>query len=354
MAAQDAIEADDNMSASPDDDNNTEEQIEQAWKKLVYRLHRLPAKAHSKIRQLVVEAIAAARNAQQAPIVAQLREALLQFHPDAAGACKTAALEILEKHGGCEDDEDEEENEEMDEATEETLEEPQKQQSEAGLSSVLSFEGVILNSCLDGQEDATRNDWISAVKSSRTVSKLGALVAAFCHKAAGKLGKLEAEQDALNGAIDAWAKVLSLRKKSNKSGDIEPLEVWTHVSYTDDFCLAKVEPYPWWPAKKCVVRDKVVAKSLEDLGRTVVSLVGESGGVRVITHDKILPYSTTPPEDNDLTSHPKEIRIQLDECRAMARRIIRGKEKRLKKGSKIRKSTGGYSEELKDEKKLAT
>lgn len=352
-AAQDAIDADDNMSASPDDENR-EEQLQQAWKKLVYRLHRLPAKSHSKIRQVVVEAIAAARQAQQATVVAELREALLQLHPEAAGACKNAALEILEKHGGFEEDEDEDENEEKDEVVDETLGGGQKQQSEAGLSNVLSFEGVILSSCLDGQEDASRSDWIATVKSSKTISKLAALVAAFCCKASDKLQKLDAEKHALTDAIESWVKASSLRTKSNKSGDLEPSEVWTHVTFTDDFCLAKVEAYPWWPAKKCIVKDQNVAKSLEDLGRTVVSLVGESGGLRVVTKDRILPYSESPPDEEDLSLHSKEVRTQLQECKAMARRIIRGKEKKAKKGSKERKSSRGFGEELKEEKKLAT
>jgi hypothetical protein len=354
VAAQDAIEADDNMSASPDDDENEEQQLQLAWKRLIHRLHRLQAKAHSKIRQLVVDAIAAARKAQQPMVVAQLREALLQFHPEAAGACKSAALEILEQHGGYDDEDDDDESDEMDEGLDESPDGPQKQQSEVGLSSVLSFEGVILKGCLDGQEDASRTDWIAAVKKCKTISKLSALAAAFCFKASEKLEKLENEQEALRDAVDAWEKASSLRKKQSKNGNLEPSEVWTHVTFTDDFCLAKVEAYPWWPAKKCIVKDEDLAKSLERLERTVVSLVGESGGLRVVTKEGLLPYSEAPPEDEDLSSHPKEIRTQLEECRAMARRIIRGKEKKGKKASKGRKSSLGFGGEMKEEKKLAS
>jgi len=355
MAAQDAIEADDNMSASPDDDNK-EQQLQLAWKKLVYRLHRLPAKAHSKIRHLVVDAIAAARKAQQGMVVTQLREALLQFHPEAAGACKAAALEILEQHGGYDDDDDDDEGDEMEEDEQDAGdEEARKQQSEVGLSSVLSFEGVILNSSLDGREDASRTDWIAAVKKCKTISKLGALAAGFCSKASAKLMKLETEQEAFMEAIESWEKASSLRKKSNKPSNMEASEVWTHVTFTNDFCLAKVEDYPWWPAKKCIVKDENVARSLEKLERTVVSLVGESGGLRVVTKEGILPYSETSPEDEDLSTQRKEVRTQLDECKAMARRIIRGKEKKSKKSSKgSKKSSVGYSGEVKEEKKLAS
>lgn len=350
MAAQDADLADDNMSASPEE--YAEEQLQLAWKKLVYRLNRLPAKAPSKIRHTVVEAIAAARKAQQPEVVAQLREALLQFHPEAAGACKAAALEILEKHGGHEEDDDEEDESDDadDEAKEETKEESQAS-SEVGLSSVLSFEAVILNSSLDGHEDASRADWISAVKKTRTVSKLGALVAAFCTKSGEKLSKLETEQNRLHDAIASWEKSSSLRKKSNSQNPAEPSEVWTNVTYTDEFCLAKVEEYPWWPAKRCVIKDEGIRVSLERAGHVIVSLVGESGGLRVVGNDCLLPFSLTLPEDKTGTNHPKEIRVQLDECMAMARRVIRGKEKKVRKG---KRSSAGETEEFKEEKKLST
>lgn len=346
MAYQDTIDADENMSTTPDDDNK-EEQAQVAWKRLVYRLERLPAKAHSKIRHLVVDAIAAARKSQQATVVAQLREALLQFHPEAAGACKAAALKILENHGGYVDDEDDE-DEDMEEDDDVPRVVEQKAQSGAGLSSVLSFEGVTLNSCLEGQEDASRADWIAAVKSCKTVAKLGALTAAFCSKASEKLEKIESEKAALSDAIDCWEKSSSLRKKSIKF-EKEPTEVWTNVTFTDDFCLAKVEDFPWWPAKRCIVKDEKVAKSLANLGRSIVSLVGESGGLRVLVNEKIQDYSETPSDQDDLTSHSKEIRNQLDDCRAMARRIIRGKQSKTSNGPRRK-----FFDEVKDEKKISS
>jgi hypothetical protein len=353
MAFQDSIDADENMSASPDDENK-EEQFQVEWKRQVYRLQRLPAKAHSRIRHLVVDAIAAARKAQQSTVVAQLREALLQFHPEAAGACKAAALKVLEKYGGYDDedyDDEDDENQDLEDEDDVRQDEQQKAQSEAGLSSVLSFEGVILNSCLDGQEDASRTDWIAAVKKCKTVAKLGALAAAFCSKASEKLDKIESEKLALSDALDSWKKSSSLRKKSSKP-EKEPTEVWTHVTFTDDFCLAKVDDFPWWPAKKCIVKDKGVAESLASLGRSVVSLVGESGGLRVLVNEMVVPYSETPPEQEELNSHPKDVRSQLEDCRAMARRIIRGKDSKTIGGSR-RKNMGGV-DELKDEKKIST
>lgn len=344
MASRDSDEADDNMSASPEE--NEQEQLQMAWKKTLYRLHRLPAKAHSKIRQTLVEAIAAARKAQLALVVGQLREALLQFHPEAAGSCKAAALKILETHGGYDDtDDDEEDEDDMDEGEAEL-----KGEAETGISSVLCAEALILNSSLDGMEDASRSDWIGAAKKTKTISKMAALVAAFCNKVSEKLEKMEAERDALNDVLEAWGKASSLRKKKNTEDIPGPSEVWTNVNFSDEFCLAKVEKYPWWPAKKCTPKDEKLAESLELLERSVVSLVGESGGLRVVKNENLLPFSESLPDDEELGSHPKDVRNQLEDCMTMARRIIRGKQKKASK--KKNKSTGGN--DFREEKKLST
>ena len=353
MAASDADQADDNMSSSPEEDK--EEKLQLAWKKIIYRLHRLPAKAHSRIRQLVVEAIAAARKAQQAVVVAQLREALLQFHPQSAGSCKISALEILEQHGGYDDFDDEDEEDEDGDEAEDEAKEGDQFQPDTGISCVLCAEAVILNSSLDGQEDASRGDWITAVKKTRTLSKFAALSAAFVAKASTKLDKLESEQDTLRHAVDAWVRASSSRNKKKSTKDIsEPSEVWTNVTFTDDFCLAKVDKYPWWPAKKCIVKEEELAQSLQSVGRCLVSLVGELGGLRVIKTESLLPFSETLPEDEDLSNHSKEMRTQLDECMAMARRIIRGKEKKAARASKKKKKSITSYTEFKEEKKLAT
>jgi hypothetical protein len=350
VAARDADEADDNMSASEDKEEARQELIQQAWKKIANRLYGLPAKAHSKIRHAVVEAIAAARKAQQPNVVAELRSALLLFHPEAPGACKKATLEMLERHGGYddaddEDDEDEEDNEEEDAPKEDD-------HPEEGVSSQLCAEAVILNSSLDGQEDASRADWIDAVKRCKTISKFASLAAAFCRKATEKLEKLETENEKLSDILEVWEKVAAGKKK--KTDAKEPSEVWANVECTDEFCLAKVEEYPWWPAKKCVAKNEKLAASLESLDRALVSFVGESGGIRVVKNEGLLPFSETLPEDDTSSAHSKEIRTQLDDCMTMARRIIRGKEKRAAKAAKKKKKSMVFDVDSKEEKKLAT
>jgi hypothetical protein len=339
MAAKDADEADDNMSTSPEDE---EEQIKFAWKKLIHRLKRLPAKANAKIRQCVIEGIAAARKAHNNVVVAQLREALLQYHPEAAGLCKTTALEVLVEHGDYDDQDDDDDEEDDDDDKDDVVEEDREsatktQTAESGIASVLCAEAVTLISSLDGQEDASRQDWISAVKKTKTISKMAALVSAFCNNAAAKLEKMESEQVALSDVMAAWGTSDSSRKKKGYQYAIgEPSEVWANVDFSDEFCLVKVDTYPWWPARKCSPKDATLASQLQSLGRVFVSLIGESGGLRVVKEDALLPFSETLPPDEDLGSQPREIRNQLDDCMAMARRIVRGKlKKKTSKGKKV-------------------
>jgi hypothetical protein len=358
-AAQDADEADDNMSRNEEDMKaGTQEKLELAWKKLVNRLTGLPAKAHVKIRQIVVEAISAARKAHLLDVVAKLKtQALLQFHPDAAGQCKAGALKILEEYGGYDDADDDEDEEDEDAADDDEETNAKKdQQGETGISAVLCVDAVTLNSSLDGLEDSTRADWISTIKSTKTISKIAALTAAFVQKASEKLEKLEAEHENLMRVTEAWEKAANKRKKTSLPGSAipEPSEVWANVHFTDEFVLAKVEEYPLWPARKCIAKDPELAASLASLDRTLVSLVGESGGLRVVKTEPLRPFSETLPVDEDLNSHPKEIRTQLDECMAMARRVIRGKEKKKTSGKGKRKSKGSDNHEFKEEKKLAT
>ncbi|KAG7367132.1 linker histone H1 and H5 family protein [Nitzschia inconspicua] len=325
MAAKDADDADDNMSTSPEDE---EEQIKDAWKKIIHRLKRLPAKASSKIRTGVIDAIAAARKAHNTEVVAQLRLALVDYHPDAAGACKSAALEVLAAHGDYNDQDDEDEEVEEDDDMQDDLTDDKLENKESGISSVLCAEAVILNSSLDGQEDAGRNDWITAVKRTKTISKMAALVSAFVAKASDVLEKIEGESIALQDALEAWDKSNSLRKKKSLNSVRDPSEVWANVKFSDDFCLVKVENFPWWPARKCAPKDENLASRLEAADRVLVALIGESGSLRLVKTQNIVPFSETLPEDENLTNHTREIRNQLEDCMAMARRIVRGKKKK--------------------------
>ncbi|KAL3924384.1 MAG: hypothetical protein SGILL_001084 [Bacillariaceae sp.] len=325
MAAKDADEADDNMSTSPEDE---EEQTKDAWKKIIHRLKRLPAKAGAKIKASVIDAIAAARKAHNTEVVTQLRSALVEHHPDAAGGCKSMALQVLVAHGDYEDDDDDDEEGEEGEDVPMDAGTAVAESVETGISSVLCAEAVILNSSLDGQEDASRNDWIVAVKKTKTMSKMAALVSAFYEKASAVLEKIEGESMELEDALDSLEKSNSLRNKKSSDSSRDPSEVWANVEFSDNFCLAKVEEFPWWPARRCIPKEESLSSRLKDVDRSLVALIGESGSLRLSSADQIIPFSERLPDDEDVTMHSREIRSQLDDCMAMTRRIVRGKEKK--------------------------
>ena len=327
MVAKETDEADDNMSTGPEDE---EEQIQDAWKKCIYRLNRVPAKAYTKIHTALVEAIAAARKAQNTAVVAELKHALVEYHPEAASYCKGEALKVLEKHGGYEEDSDDESDTEANDMEVEKVIEDQetKHDEKSDLTSCLCAEAIILNSSLDGQEDASRVDWIRAVKQTRTVSKMAALVSAFVNKASLKVAKMEEEHSDLYDALNTWGKSRQKKKSSQAAPEIS--EVWANVNFSDEFCFAKIEEYPLWPARKCVPKDDELRSQLESVDRTLISLVGERGALRVVKTDACVPFEPTLPEGENLSAHTRDIRNQLEEAMNIARRVVRGQEKKSK------------------------
>jgi len=332
MVAKETDEADDNMSTSPEDE---EKQLHNAWKKPINRLKRLPAKSYTKIHTAVVEAIAAARRAQNTVVVAELKHALVEYHPEAASYCKQEALEVLERHGGYEEDTDDESDSEANEmdAVKGNEKVMTKEKDESDITSCLCAEAIILNSSLDGQEDASRIDWVRAVKQTRTVSKLAAFVAAFVSKAGAKIGKMEEEHLAFIDAMTAWGKTRPKKKKDSKPIP-QQSEVWANVSFTDEFCFAKIDEYPLWPARKCHPKDDELISQLESVDRILVSLVGERGALRVVKRDACVPFSVTLPNEEDLSTHTRDIRNQLEEAMNVARRVIRGHKKKQSKSKK--------------------
>jgi histone H1/5 len=330
VATRDAELADENMSTDgSEDDKANQERLERAWKRIVNRIRNTPTKRHVQIREMVVDAIAAARKAHLSNVVSELRAALLQYHPSAAGRCKASAIEALEAHGDYIEDEDDDTDDDEDEANDDGGGVVQDE-----IPSVISAEAAILVSCLEGSDDATRIDWINAVKDCKTISRLAALNAAFVDNAKKRLEKLEVERDELSNALTNWEKEEERRNK-NRAGKKTtgkpqketqgPSEVWANVRITDEICMAKAEDYPWWPAKKCEPKNPELAKSLKSLDRTLVSLIGEMGGLRVVKNEKMVPFTGKKIADEGQGDIRKEVRSQLDDCMTMARRILRGR-----------------------------
>jgi hypothetical protein len=331
VATCDAELADDNMSTDgSEDDKANQERLERAWKRIVNRIRNTPTKRYVQIREMLVDAITAARKAHLSDVVFKLRAALLQYHPSAAGQCKVSAIKVLEEHGDYDEDDDDPEDEDDDEGNDEKGEAEKEE-----MPSVISAEAAILVSSLQGSDDATRADWIGAVKNCKTISRLAALSTAFVYNAKEKFEKIELERNELTNALAAWEKEEE-RLSKNRAGKkttgkppkeiVGPSEVWANVRMTDNVCMAKAEDYPWWPAKKCEPKNPALAKSLSNLNRSLVSLIGEMGGLRVVKNENLVPFTGNKiEEDGGETEVSKDIRSQLDDCMTMARRILRGR-----------------------------
>ena len=317
-AAHDADIADDNMSVEEHDQQETEK-LERVWKKQVDRLRDMPTRRHVQIREALVAAIAAARKAHLPEVVGELRAALLLYHPNAAKECKAAAVQVLVNHGDYEPlEDDDEDSVEAEDAQEEKEEEV----------SVLSTEAVTLRSCLGGTDDATRNDWVEAVKSSKTLSRLAALSTAFCDDALKRIQQMEIERDNLLAALTIWEREAKTKKKGSSKSKKAPTEVWANVSITDEICMARSEDFTWWPCRKCLAKDEGLAASLAAMDRCLVALFGEMGALRVVETSDIRPFDgNIPADDGDDIPLSKEDRGQLDDCMALARRVVRSQNK---------------------------
>ena len=337
LATKDADLADDNMSSTDEgEDNLNMERMELDWKRLINKLRSVPARHNTKIHKLLVDAITAARKAHLQQVVAELRNALLLYRPKAPHESKMAAIKVLLLHGDYDatgDNEDDEQDEVNDIEDGENVDNNDDPAIEDAITSVLSAEAAILRSSLGGSDDARREDWVGMVKAVRTMSRLASLTTAFIHDAMEKIVKVEAERDELVSALQIWSRAeerqlkqrdaVSSKAKSSAPREItRPSEVWANVRYTDEICMAKTDEYPWWPAKICDAKDPDVATSLKQVKRSLVAFVGEMGSLRVVKTSCIKPFTGKVFENMD--DYSKDIRAQLDDCMAMARRIQRG------------------------------
>ena len=316
VASRDVDMADDNMSTDGADDDAAERaKLEIAWKRLVHKLRGAPTKRHVQIRDLLVAAITAARKAHLPEVVAKLRAALLLYHPGAAGECKLAATKVLVDYGDY-DEEDDESSDDQEDEKEETDDDDE-------IPSVISLEAAVLRY----SDISSRGEWIDSVKSVKTISRLAALCNTFCRNAKEKLEKISLERKALESALVVWEKEDDRRSRKGgkpRSSEYEgPSEVWANVDFTDEIIMARVEEYPWWPAKKCIPKDPATAESLSKLNRSLVSLIGEKGGLRVGKDNEIRPFAGKQIEE-PAENISRDIRSQLNDCVAMARRILRG------------------------------
>lgn len=107
------------------------------------------------------------------------------------------------------------------------------------------------------------------------------------------------------------------KRGKRKGGDDEfdPTQVWANVRYSQEIVMAKADDHPFWPGRKCEAKDEELASSLHSVGRGLVSLIGEEGGLRAVRFEEIRPFDGTVIEDEDLEEASKNGRNELEEVR---------------------------------------
>jgi hypothetical protein len=336
MADRDQEIADENMSTA--DEIEEKEEYEQPlrskylleWKRKAHFVRVTPTSKGAEIKRALLQALDAARKAHLGDIVAKLRAALLLFQSRSLVKCKQVVSSTLEENGGY----DPKENEDNDERIQEEKQDNGAEESEIAITTNLCYEAVSLLGSLGDDDKASRNDWIDAVRSCKTLARFAALSTAFCRKATAILEKLMSERYELEAALQTWnrddRRKCRSNNRSNSKEQVElTTEMWADVEYTETFCMVRLPEHPWWPAKKCVAKDAQLKKSLKEFDRVLVSMLGEHGELRCVRGEHIRPF-TGKPIDKDLRSYSNEDRLQLAECLATARRIIRGRKKKAK------------------------
>ena len=142
--------------------------------------------------------------------------------------------------------------------------------------------------------------------------RVAALSTALVTLATPKLEKLARDRNNLLKAIEYWDANQTARKSRSKKKKKEKFdsatEVWANTEITTEtFIMAKVEGYPWWPARVCEIRDPFVAESLERLDKKLISFIGEEHLHVVDAHDEIKPFSGEIEVEDDLSCYSADV-----------------------------------------------
>lgn len=173
-AAREAEEADEIEYSISNDDENVNRH--DGWKNRIRELYNIPSKRACAIRDIIISAIAIARKRRLNDVVEDLRSALQLHRPGAAGQGKAAALKVLEKYGTVDSSEmkncvqvnDSDENAvDIDDFDSGSVTET----NDHIVESFLCGEALMIAGCLDGLDNANRNDWRESVTTAKTLSR---------------------------------------------------------------------------------------------------------------------------------------------------------------------------------------
>lgn len=308
MAFEEADAAED-MAASDDEEGDKEETKRRDWKRKVHALKQIPTIRYAIIRDIIVAAITVARKSHLNQVAADLKVALQLHRPQAAGEAKAAALGVLEKYGGYED----EENDDMDlDEIAAVGGEKASEEVEQTVSSFLCDEVTMMTGSIGGNEDADQCDWRDVLKSCRSISRLAAAAQMFLSKADDVIYRVQEEKETLDTFLGTSNKRASKSKTSKRKFDLSS-PVWADCKVTSELVKGKVKDYPWWPARVCVPYDPAIAQAVTESGHTLISFVGESINY-LVPEKNIKPFS--PEMEETKEKYDAETMDKLNEVRS--------------------------------------
>ena len=304
------LTGEDEDASSYEDDDKELTKRRNSWKIKISALKRIPTQRYGLIRDIIVAAITVARKSHLSQVAADLKTALQLFRPCAGGEARTAAIKVLEKHGGYDGSDDEGDDfEEL--AAANTGEPNPDENTDAAIASLLCDEYRMINGSLGGDNFADKTDWSDAIKDCKSVSRLAVMVQTFVSKADSVLEQLKEERNNLDGILGLNAKRSSRSKSGIKNHD-SSTQIWCNAKLTDKLVKARVKGYPWWPAHICTPLDVIVADALEGSGYSLISSVGNEGMFMVSDND-VIDFSEE--TGDDLTQYDKSTLEDLHEVR---------------------------------------
>ena len=284
MAFEEADAVED-AAASDDEEDKEEIKRRQCWKRKINALKQIPTAKYNIIRDIIIAAITVARKSHLNQIAADLKVALQLHRPHAAGEAKVAAMGVLEKYGGYDDEDDDMDLDELaavggDKSADDVVQ---------IVSSFLCDEITMMTGSIGGNEDADKCDWRDVLKSCRSISRLAAAAQMFLSKAEDVIYRVQEEKEALDMFLGSSNKKSGKSKTSKRKFDLSS-PVWADCKVTDELVKGKVKDYPWWPARVCEPYDPAVAQAITESEHTLISFVGESINY-LVPRENIKPFS---------------------------------------------------------------
>lgn len=300
-------EADGVEDIADDEDAADDTKRRQCWKRKINALKQIPTAKYAIVRDIIVAAITVARKSHLNQVAADLKVTLQLYRPHAAGEAKTAALQVLEKYGGYE-----EENEDDMDLVEIAATGGDKtgEEAEITFSSFLCDEINMMTGSIGGNEDADQCDWSDVLKACKSISRLAAAAQMFLSKADQVVYRVQEEKETLDLYLGTNNKRVT---KSKKKFDLSS-PVWADCRVTDELVRGKVSNYPWWPARICEPYDPVIAKAITDSGHALISFIGESINY-LVPQKNIRPFSDEIEESAE--KHDAATMEKLNEVRSV-------------------------------------